>query len=421
MKKYFILTAALIFAFGVFAQKNQDQATFTTYDKGESYYYSTILSGVTSYDKSQKKEKPYKVYKVNLDGQEFPNTLDLYSNSQWHQKPISQGSTGTCWAFATTSFYETEVYRLTGKKIKLSEMYSVYWEYVAKARGFIESRGKSNFSEGSEANAVTRMYKEHGIVSFEAYNGLLEGQEFYNHKALFKEMNAYLQGVKKSQAWNADRVEETIRAILNTYMGAPPTEIVMDGKTMTPKEYMMEVLEINPNNYVDILSYTQEPFYQQVEYHVPDNWWHSDVYYNIPLEDFMQTLNKVVKKGFTASIDADVSEAGLVNLKGNPQVAIVPDFDIPFEYINDDARQFRFSNKTTTDDHLMHLVGSVKKDGHWWYLIKDSSSGSRNNSPEDPEFGYYFFRDDYVKLKVMSFTVHKDAVKDILHKFEEVN
>ena len=96
---------------------------------------------------------------------------------------------------------------------------------------------------------------------------------------------------------------------------------------------------------------------------------------------------------------------------------MIPDFDIPSQYINDDARQFRFSNETTTDDHGIHLVGYCQRNGKDWYLIKDSGSGSRNNDPNAPEFGYYFFHEDYVKLKMMDFTVHKDAVKDILGKF----
>jgi len=50
-------------------------------------------------------------------------------------------------------------------------------------------------------------------------------------------------------------------------------------------------------------------------------------------------------------------------------------------------------------------------------LIKDSSSGSRNNAENAPEFGFYFFHEDYVKLKMMGFTIHKDAVKDLLKKF----
>jgi len=421
MKKTSIIIISLLMMSNIFAQKHQDQAVFKSYDKGESYYYSTILSGVNSFDKEQKKDKPYKRFKVKVADKDYPNKLELYKNRVWHNKPISQGSTGTCWAFSTTSFYETEVYRLTNKEVKLSELYTVYWEYVAKAKGFVDSRGKSAFSEGSEANAVTRMYKEHGIVPFNLYSGLLPGQKFYNHKVLFQEMNDYLQSVKRNNAWNSDIVEATIKSILNKYMGMPPTEVVVDGKKMSPQEYMAEVLKINPNDYVDILSYTQEPYYIQCVYDVPDNWWYSDVYYNIPLNEYMETLNGAIKNGYSVCIDADVSEPGLLAGKGEPQIAIIPSFDIPQEYINDDARQFRFSNKTTTDDHLMHLIGSVKKDGKMWYLIKDSSSGSRNNDPDAAEFGYYFFREDFVKLKVMSFTVHKDAVKNVLKKFNEVD
>jgi bleomycin hydrolase len=94
-------------------------------------------------------------------------------------------------------------------------------------------------------------------------------------------------------------------------------------------------------------------------------------------------------------------------------VAIVPSFDIPSEYIDESARQFRFSNKTTTDDHGIHLVGFLNKDGKDWYLIKDSGSGSRDGQNK----GYYFYHEDYVKLKMLSFMAHKDAVKDLLDKF----
>ncbi len=99
-------------------------------------------------------------------------------------------------------------------------------------------------------------------------------------------------------------------------------------------------------------------------------------------------------------------------------ITVIPEFDIPSANINEDARQFRFSNGTTTDDHGMHLVGYYEKDGVKWYLIKDSSSGSRNIDQNLPEFGYYFFHEDYIKLKMMGFTIHKDAVRDILNKFK---
>jgi len=50
-------------------------------------------------------------------------------------------------------------------------------------------------------------------------------------------------------------------------------------------------------------------------------------------------------------------------------------------------------------------------------LIKDSSSGSRNNDPKAAEFGYYFFSEDYVKLKMINISISRDAVKDVLKKF----
>ncbi|PLX00911.1 MAG: hypothetical protein C0594_15060 [Marinilabiliales bacterium] len=98
---------------------------------------------------------------------------------------------------------------------------------------------------------------------------------------------------------------------------------------------------------------------------------------------------------------------------------MIPSFDIPADNIDENARQFRFSNRTTTDDHGMHLVGFLEKDGKDWYLIKDSSSGSRNNDEGADEFGYYFFSEDYVKLKMMDFCIHKDMLEPYLKKFNK--
>jgi len=290
-------------------------------------------------------------------------------------------------------------------------MYIVYWEYVEKARRFVKERGNSVFDEGSEANAVPRIIKKYGIVPESDYTGLLEGRKFHNHEVMVKEMKNYLESLKINSAWDENTAISTIKSILNHYMGEPPAEIIINGKKITPKEYLTNVIKINPDDYVDILSYRQEPFYQFVEYKVPDNWWHSADYYNVPVDVFMETLKKVLRSGYTVSIGGDVSEPGFDR---QTQCAVVPDFDIPSAYINDDARQFRFSNNTTTDDHGMHLVGYLEKDGKDWYLIKDSSSGSRNNDPDAPEFGYYFFSEDYVKLKMMDFMVHKDAVRDLI-------
>jgi len=410
-----IVTITLLLSCSVFITlngQNKDKAVFREPKPG--FYQNSIMKDDREVKEKAEPERINRSFVVDMTTASLPNKLDLYKNQQWHNAPVSQGNTNTCWCFSTTSFLESEVYRINKVQVKLSEMFTVYWEYVEKVKRYIQQRGNSAFAEGSEANAVTRMWKKYGAVPLEAYPGLLDGRKYHNHEAMFNELHSYLSSLKASSSWDEETAIATVKSIMNHYMGVPPSEITVNGKKMTPLQYLNDVLKINPDDYVDLLSYIQEPFYKQVEYKVPDNWWHSSTYYNVPLDVYMSALKNAVSKGFTVSIGGDVSEPGLDRVT---QCAVIPDFDIPSSYINDDARQFRFSNQTTTDDHGMHLVGYLEKDGKDWYLIKDSGSGSKNNDPNAKEWGYYFFSEDYVKLKMMDFMVHKDAVKELLEKF----
>lgn len=413
MKNFACIGMVFIMTTYFVSGQNEDQLIFRISEPG--FYQNTILKEDRDIRAKISQNEPNKSIAVDLTEKDIPNKVNLYPNQQWRNPPISQGNTGTCWCYATTSLLESEVYRLHNMKVKLSEAYTVYWEYVEKARRYIRERGDSYFSEGSEANAVTRIWRTYGALPAEAYSGLLEDRIYPNHGTMVEEITTYLEFIETNAAWDEEAAIATIKSILNHYMGEPPATVEIKGKEVTPLQYMKEVIRINPDDYVDILSYMQEPFYEQVEYKVPDNWWHNADYYNVPLEEFMSALKQAVRNGYTVSIGGDVSEPGFDR---TTQSATIPDFDIPTAYINDDARQFRFSNQTTTDDHGMHLVGYLEKDGKDWYLIKDSSSGSRNNDPEAAEFGYYFFSEDYVKLKMMDFMVHKDAVEDILQQFK---
>ncbi|HFX17612.1 MAG TPA: peptidase C1, partial [Flavobacteriales bacterium] len=229
MKQYLLLFLSLSFwlSFG----QNKDKATFKTYDKGKVYYYNTILKDIKAEDAQAAKPKPYKRFKVALKGQKFPNKLNLYKTA-WHNPPISQGNTGTCWDFSTTSFFESEVYRLTGKKVKLSEAYTFYNEYILRAKEFVRTRGKSLFDQGSEANAVTRNFKLSGAMPWSVYNGL-KGRKFHTHDKMYQEMKAYLMSVKHDNAWDEQAVVNTIKAIMDYYIGTPPSEFKVNGKTYT--------------------------------------------------------------------------------------------------------------------------------------------------------------------------------------------
>lgn len=342
----------------------------------------------------------------------LPVDPDKYTKI-WHTGVISQGNTGTCWCFSTTSFYESEVKRLTGKEIKLSEMYTVYWEYVERARYFVQNRGEMSLGEGSQTMAVARMMKKYGAVPASAYTGMKEGQKFHTHAAMFDEIEKYLKGLKERNEWNEELAVSTVRAILDFHMGPVPTKIKFENKEYTPLDFSKMILKVTPDDYVDFMSLKTAPYWEKAEYNVPDNWWHSKDFINVPLDDFMTIIKMGIKNGYGISIGGDVSEAGFHSWK---QVAIIPTFDIPSEYINEDSRAFRFLNNSTTDDHAMHLVGYQEVDGKTWFLIKDSGSGSRNCGESCKGFGYYFMHEDYIKLKMMTFTIHKDAVKEILKK-----
>ncbi|MCX7765546.1 MAG: peptidase C1 [Candidatus Sumerlaeia bacterium] len=402
MKNLLIVSILLLFAWqSVSAQLQPEHKLIFVEEKDE--FLSNMKKAIQELEKEESVQK--KVPKLDLTGIDIPTSPAEFIQI-WCNPPISQGMTGGCWCFSATSFFESEIYRLTKQKVKLSEMFTIYWEYVEKARYFIQQRGNSNFSKGSQPNAVIRLWKKYGIVPAEAYNPRHEKLKFYEHSKMFNEMNTYLEALKQNNAWNETVALDTIKSILNRYMGIPPSTIKIDNRELTPQQYLTEVLQLNLDNYIDVMSLKEKPFYQRVEYEVPDNWWHCQDYLNLPLSEFMQIIKIALRRGYSVCICGDISEPGYITGAG---VALIPNFDLPAEYINDDARQFRFSTEQTTDDHAVHLVGYLEKNGKTWYLIKDSGSQAQNNKFP----GFFFFNEDFVKLKMMNLLVHKDIVAEI--------
>jgi|WetSurMetagenome_2_1015567.scaffolds.fasta_scaffold87180_2 bleomycin hydrolase len=330
----------------------------------------------------------------------------------FHFPPVAQYNTNTCWSFSTTSYFESEIFRLSGKKIKLSEIWTVYFEYLEKVRRFVRERGASLVAEGGESNALNRIWKEHGIVPAAAYAGCNPGQERLDHSQLIDEIGAFLDYVKSNNLWNEKDVLDHVAVILNKHLGAPPSRFVYEGREMTPLEFLKNETPLDMDGYVDVMSTSFYPFYTFQEYAVPDNWWHNKEYLNVPLDAWYGLILKAVKTGYTVGIGGDVSEPGKL---GFQDVCFIPSFDIPAAFIDQDAREFRISNRTTEDDHGIHIVGYKHHKGHDWFLVKDSGRSARWGKHE----GYFFFRGDYVKLKMLTFTVPRDLAKDLLAKVKK--
>ncbi len=430
MKKLLVLTMAVVFgALSVLAgTPEKDHAVYETRkpdkvlkklkDESDNLLKSVqrkreaFEKKLKAEKKKEKKEK--KRFRMDFSSVKVPASPKVFK-SAFHFPPVPQYYTGTCWCFSTTSFMESEIYRLHKRKIKLSEMYTVYWEYIEKVRRFVERYGHSLVGEGSEADAVPAIWRKYGIVPETAYPGYVNGHKEFNHILLMKELEGYLDYVKELDMWDENEVLAHTRTILNKYMGVPPTSFQYQGKTYTPQDFLKDVCGLNMNDYLEFTSFEYMPFWQKGEYTVPDNWRKTKDCYNVPLPVWYGIIKKAMKSGYTIAIGGDVSEPGY---RGKYDAAVVPDFDIPEKYINQDAREMRFYNHTSTDDHGIHMVGWTHFDGHDWYLIKDSSRSARRGKFE----GYLFYRDDYVRLKMLDFMIHKSAVDpSILKQFEKKN
>jgi bleomycin hydrolase len=359
------------------------------------------------YEAEAKQEKDEKrVLRLDWSSIRKPAGPEAF-RSWFHFPPVAQYATGTCWSFCSTSFFESEAARLTGRRVKLSEMWVVYWEYVEKARRFVREYGHSEFSEGSLDAGTRAVYRAYGVVPEEAYPGVPDTTGRHDHNRLRDEMWAYLSWVKEQKYWEEEKVIAYIREILDSHLGRPPEGVTLEGRTYTPREFLAEVLRLEPNDYIDVVSIMKEPFGGWVRYDFPDNWRRTHECLNLPLAAFYRVIRDAVREGYTVALGGDTSEPGH---DGGQGAAVIPSWDIPHDLIDQASRELRISNGTTGDDHGIHAVGFVRHGGRDWFLIKDSGSGSRLGKFP----GYYFYEGDYIRLKMLSAMVHRDRLKGLL-------
>jgi len=355
--------------------------------------------------------KTQTVLSADIEGFEKPTSPAEFIR-HFHLPPVRQDSTGTCWSFAATSLLESELRRQGKAEVKLSEMFTVYWEYVEKARRFIREKGDSFLGQGSEPNSAMARVQQYGLVRASDFTGLLDGKASHDHGPLFREFREYLSGLADRKEWDEAGALAGGRAILDKHLGRPPDRISVDGRSLTPLEYL-KGLGLDPGDYVAFVSFMYLPFHTKGEFRVPDNWWHSREFHNLPLYEFSTALLRALRRGYTAALAVDFSEPGY---SGANDAAVVPTFDIPSSYIDQSSREYRFTNGSTTDDHSVHCVGYLESAKGNWFLIKDSWENAYWGKAK----GYFFHQEDYTRLKCLMFLVHKDAVKEVLDKFAAV-
>ena len=228
-----------------------------------------VATGAMAQDKAENSKKP-----VFTTIKELPITSIK-----------DQNRSGTCWAYSTLSFFESEILKATGKSVDLCEMFVCNKDYMERAILTVRMHGDSQFAQGGSAGDVLDIIKRHGICPD-------------NVAAVAKS-----SAKKISNQWKPG-----LQGILDAYLGECPTEFVYEGKKYTPMSFAQS-LGVNWDDYVSITSYTHHPFYTAFPVEVQDNWrW--DRSYNVPMDEMMRIIDNALANGYTIAWGGDVSEEG---------------------------------------------------------------------------------------------------------------
>jgi len=330
----------------------------------------------------------------------------------------NQGATGTCWSFSSMSFLESELERMGKGKISLSEMYIARKAYEMKAEKYMRMMGKTNFSQGGAFHDVMNVIRAHGIVPRSEYSGLIYNQERFHHSEMEKVLTDLLNtSLQLNEGHLNPAWRPALISILDAYLGKMPESVKAGSKSISPKEYASSI-GINPDDYIEISSFTHHPFYTQFVLEVPDNWaW--NLVHNVPLNEMAAIMENAIKNGYTVAWAADVSEKGFSHKNG---LAIVPEgnwdsmskeerekaFNEPVKQkvITQKMRQDAFDNLSTQDDHGMHITGMAKdQNGTRYYIVKNSWGDESNDNG-----GYFYCSESYLLYKTTCIMVHKKAI-----------
>ena len=375
-----------------------------------------------------------------------PRTSD-YKFTTVKENPVTsiknQYRSGTCWCFSSLSFLESEIMKAKGitdttQFPDLSEMFVVRNAYHDRAIKYVRLDGKLNMAAGSDFGDVLEVISTYGIVPQSVYSGMNYGTDLPVQGELDAVLRGYVEAVVRNPNKTLTPVwSKGFDGILNAYLGEIPAEFEVDGKTYTPASYR-DALGIDTDDYVSITSYTHHPFYKPFAIEVEDNWrWTPS--YNLPLDEFMAVIDNAVDNGYTVLWGGDVSELGFtrdgIGVLLDPKAAkptsgsdqerwvgkseekpAAPVTKKELE-VTQEIRQEMFDNKTSTDDHGMHLFGIAKdQNGTKYYLIKNSWG-------ETGAFkGIWYMSENFAKAKTLNYVVNRNAIPlDIQKKLGLVN
>lgn len=347
-----------------------------------------------------------------------------------------QNQSGTCWAYSSLGFLESELLRMGKGEHDLCESFLVYHTYMDRADKAIRTHGDVSFSQGGSFYDAIYCLKNYGIVPQDAMPapGTPYGDSLFNFNQLSNVTTAYVEAIAKSNAKKINPVwKKDLNCMYENYFGKLPEKFTYKGKEYTPKSFY-ESTGLNADDYISLTSYTHHPFYQPFVLEIQDNWrWASS--YNLPIDELMEVFDNAINKGYTIAWGSDVSEQGFTRdgiavmpdaekvqelsgsdmahwLKMKPEEKKLNSKPQPQKWCTQEERQLAYDNWETTDDHGMLIYGIAKdQEGNEYYMVKNSWGEAGKYK------GLWYASKAFVRYKTMNIIVHKDALpKEIAKK-----
>ena len=374
--------------------------------------------------------------------EENPNKKPVFTTIK--ELPITsvknQNRSGTCWAYSTLSFFESEILKKTGKTYDLAEMFICNKDYMERADVTVRMHGDCDFSQGGSAGDVLLIIKNHGIIPEEAMAkpGTMIGDTLANFNEFFSVMTPYVKAIATSKSKTiTPQWKSGLQGILDAYLGKTPETFTYEGVTYTPQSFAQS-LGLDWNDYISITSYTHHPFYTSFAVEVQDNWrW--DHSYNVPMDEMMRIIDNALENNYTVAWGGDVSDEGFtrqglgvlyntktadglsgsdqakwLNMKPTERAHLIDSLGITAPEIvpTQEQRQKDFDSWELTDDHGMHIYGLAKdQNGREYYMVKNSWG-------EAGEYkGIWYMTKAFIAARTMDFLINKNAIpKDIRKK-----
>jgi bleomycin hydrolase len=307
-----------------------------------------------------------------------------------------QQSTGYCWSYATTSFIETEAIRLGKEPVILSPIFYINPAYSGKAERYIRMNGKSYFDEGDLTFTALKAYKELGAVPESVFqtkkNEINRLESAGMRDSLLKRIKFYKETGK---GWiTIEGLRKDISGIVDGNFGKAPESFVFNGKNYTPLTFAKENVGINPDDYIEITSFTHHPFYTKFILEIESNW-NNNYYLNLPVKDFASLVDYALMNNFSVGWDGDIHNGY------NDGFAVLNDSIVN---VTQQDRQSAFDNHTTEDVHNMHIIGIAENDkGKRFYILKNSSDLKDCG-------GYVYMSKEFFLQKTISVMINKEAL-----------